>query len=197
MKKCILAVCIIVATGTSVAQEENSKKVFDQHVWGASVHSMAIDEQVALSSRVGEELTSINFFWQGEINNLLLSAGMGLLTYEDHGGYQVNVTDQYGNSSTKTASASGVDLNFEAGYRHKISKLNLDILAGFSSFNSSRSVDNCSDCPDEDIEIDSGSYIKPRIGYQFGEKWGAELSYTNYFTADVSNNIGLAFTFRN
>lgn len=199
MKKIIAAAYLAALTGTSVAEQGSTKSnnVFDQHEWGLSLNSMLIDSKVARDNKVSEELLSINFYWQGRINHLLVAAGIGVLEYDDYGDYGVRVEDQYGNRSTQKAEASGMDLNIEMGYRQQFSNLNLDILAGYSSFNSNRSVDNCSDCPDEDINVGSGGYVKPRIGYQFGKKWALELSYIEYFSADVSGNVGLAFTYRN
>lgn len=197
MKKHLaIGALLSVASMASAEEENNSKRLFDQGMWGVSLHSMLIDSEVAVANRVGEDLLRINFFIQGRIGNLLMSAGLGALSYDDLGSYSVRVEDQFGNQSTQSATASGMEFNTEIGYRHQISNFNMDLLGGYSYFNSSRSVTNCSDCPDEDLDISSGAYLKPSIGYQFGESWALELNYTSYASADVSDNMGLVFSMR-
>lgn len=202
MKPIFLACTLLAASFSSFAvdqvAEPSTKKSnpLDHHTWGVSLQTMSIDEEVAANNYIGDRMQSASLFWQGKKSNLLIGAGLGVLIMDDHGSYDVDVMRVGGGNTTKKAEAGGINFYFEAGYRHIIEKINLDLLVGFEKIRADRSVDNCSNCPEEEIDMDAGMYFKPRIGYQINDKFWMDLSYSSYLSGDLSNNIGLIFTFQ-
>ena len=202
MKNVFLS-CALLAASLSTLAVENAAEVapkksnpLDHHTWGVSLQTMSIDADVAANNYIGDSMQSASLFWQGKKSNLLIGAGFGILIMDDYGSYEVDVIEIGGGDDTKKAEAGGFNLYVEAGYRHLIEKLNLDLLVGVEKINADRSVDNCSNCPEEDIDIKAGMYFKPRIGYQFNDKFWMDVSYSSYLGGDISNNIGLVFTFQ-
>jgi hypothetical protein len=202
MKHIFLA-CTLLTTALSSFAVDNviestpkKSNPLDHHTWGVSLQTMSIDEEVAANNYIGDSMQSASLFWQGKKSNVLIGAGLGILLMDDQGSYEVDVMRVGGGNETRKAEAGGINFYFEAGYRHIIEKINFDLLVGFEKISADRSVDNCSNCPEEDIDIQAGMYFKPRIGYQVNDKFWMNLSYSSYLNADISNNVGLIFTFQ-
>jgi hypothetical protein len=202
MKHAFLASSLLAVSLSSIAMENTPVSMPQEthgsshHSWGFSLQTMSIDEKVAASNLIDDSMQSVNVYWQGKKSNLLVAAGIGLLMMDDNGSYDVDVMTYNGRRDSREAEAGGISFFIEGGYRHAIEKLNFDVLVGMEQIRADRSVDNCSNCPDEDIDIDAGLYFKPRIGYQFTDMFWMDLSYSSYVNGDISNNIGLAFTFK-
>ena len=175
--------------------DDNKNRVISKKI-GFVLNSMRLNDETAIKNNLGNKMQSYGVYGQVERSNgLLLGAGLGFLDFDDHGEYEVAVS--YGGSNSyfgEDATAQGFNFYGYAGYQHRIKNFGADVTTGFELIRAERTVTNCSDCPSEDLDIDAGLYIKPRVGYKFGETWGLDLTYTYYVNSDIDNNIGLEFT---
>ena len=116
----------------------------------------------------------------------------------DDAQYDVVVEDQYGNVSEAESTIGFTVLYVESGLTVKpVSRIRTDLLVGYNLFDKGvRSVNDCVDCPSDDLDIPVGAYVKPRISYIFhsdgtGEA-GIGLEYTRYLgESGVENAIML------
>jgi len=200
IKKLItLTAILVLSTSHSFSEEtiKNSKR-FDSKSFGFFLNTMTISEQSALDNELGQSVQSLGIYGQVEKNNgFLLGGGFGVLNFDDKGEFDVSV--QYSGSDSyfgEEATAGGFNLYAYVGYQLRAETLVANFTTGFEVFRVERSVHNCSGCPSEDLSIDAGLYLKPRVGFKFGETWWLDVTYTFYPSGDIENSYGLALSFR-
>lgn len=196
MNKTLTATMLCLAAASVDAGPANleNQKYFDSREMSISLGQSKISTGAAQKEGVGEDIQFAKIYLQGQRGTILVAAGIGFINFDDKNSISQRV-ERNGSVSTETSSASGLSLNLEGGFRYNISIVNLDMLAGIEYFKASRKIDNCTDCSEEDIEIDSGLYLKPRISAEFTPKFGMDLSYSVYTSSDLENSLALSATF--
>lgn len=196
MNKTFTATMLCLAAASVYAEPANleNQKYFDSREMGISLGQAKINSTAAQQAGVGQDIQFANFYLQGQKDSVLVAAGIGFINFDDKDSISQRV-ERNGSVSTETSSASGLSLNLEGGFRYNVSIINLDMLAGIEYFKASRKIENCTDCSEEDIEIDSGLYFKPRISAEFTPKFGMDLSYSVYTSSDLENSLALSATF--
>ena len=95
----------------------------------------------------------------------LFGGGLSIIFYDDNQEFKQAVEDFTGDTSVEESSAFATDIYAEVGYRHEFSDhLYLDVIGGYEyMLQSDRSISNCSNCFEEDIDLSAGLYLAPRL----------------------------------
>lgn len=181
-----------------LAESEESSGGFAYLSFGQAT----LDSDKATQEKITDSAKYLRLAGEGIKNNLMFGGGFSAYFYSDNADFSQYVQDQFGNQSTANSTADANNLFGEAGYTLNISNnLRMDLLAGYEYiFTSSRSIDNCSNCTKEDINIKSGAYLHPRLSFQStkdpsGFLYEVGLSYAKSFTGDVKNVLMLTLGF--
>ena len=162
---------------------------------GGFLESVAITPEIALR----EGVEDVAYGLGGEASYspegwFEASMGLGLIFYDDNASFSQTVQGagifNSGDISTESSDAQGILYFVEAGPKYSFID---DTLLGFakvgvSGLSSDRSIPNCSDCYEENIDIDAGMYLQLGIAYQF-ETWELLLKYNSYTGDEGLDNV--------
>ena len=162
--------------------------------WFAGLGQANIDGEEAFGQGIEDSALYIRLGLEFQRSSWLYGFGLSGLIYDDNAEFSQTVRDQFGNISTADSSAEAFDLYGEVGYRYMFSTATyLDFFTGYEQvLTSGRSISNCTDCYDDDIDIDSGLYLMPRLQFETQGGYIFSLSYRQYLSGDLENAI--AFT---
>lgn len=200
----ILSVCLpLCFTQPSRAESEPTSSTPDytaRHTIYLSAGEVALDSKIADSEGVGDKPTYVRFAWEAQKHTGIFGAGMSIFMYSDHESFSQRVERNYGGGrSTESSSAEAVNLYGEGGYSHQATdNVYFDILGGYELvLQSERSISYCSDCYSEDIDVDSGLYITPRMKVIADNGFTFLLAYHHYLSGDAEQglSVGLGYTF--
>ena len=190
-------ICVlIVLTGASysfandISEAQDDKSVS----WYLSLGQVNFDSPVALQEGVEDDA----FYWklgaEYQENNFIIGGGLSSFSYSDNESFSQEVEDAFGDRSTEDSSANAYNLYVEGGYQFEFGPgFSLAILAGIELvLSSERSIDFCSDCNEEDIDLESGLYLAPRIAYQFSNNIFVSGTYQQHIQGDVENSVFLS-----
>ena len=168
---------------------------------GGYLESVAIDSDIALREGVedtayglGVEAAYLPTGW------LDITMGLGLVMYDDNASFTQTVEQvglfNNGDITSADSDATGLLYFLEAGPSYSFVE---DTLVGFAKvgiagLDSDRSIPNCSNCYEENIDIDAGSYLQLGMAYQF-ESWELMFKYNSYLGDDGLDN-GLRISIR-
>ncbi|HEY3486542.1 MAG TPA: hypothetical protein VGL10_00615 [Gammaproteobacteria bacterium] len=134
---------------------------------------------------------------------LMVSTGIAFIAYDDNEEFDqdVEVVGGFDDGDIENAdsSATAAMLHVDMGPRFHMGESKSDYFAikgGFSSFlTSERSISNCSNCREEDIEIDGGGYIQTALGIG-SNSLGVAFRYSHYLDEEkgISNSLEAAVT---
>jgi hypothetical protein len=164
--------------------------------WNFSVDldSMKINSDAAEREYIDDKATVLGFAAEYDTgkNGIVVGGGFDLISYDDNAGF-----DQNTNRGNKSSNASGSLLYVEAGptlHFGTEAKAFFDARLGYSHMmQSERSIDYCSNCYSEDINIDGGAYGTLAIGRLLGDHFALSLEYQQFFSGDLDNSLGLKF----
>ncbi len=173
---------------------------------GGYLEQVNIDNNKARSEGVDDTAYAIGFSADYIINQYLsASLGSSIIIYDDEESFTetVQVVGGIDDGDIETADSSANAIQIYAGLGPQFffgnkSNAYFKAHAGLSNIlQSERSIGNCSDCREEDIDIDSGAYIQASLGYQF-KKLNFSAQYTQYANEDkgLSNTFRLVFASR-
>ena len=151
----------------------------------------SIESSKAQEEGIEDSATYLKLGFELQRSHWLFGAGFSGLFYDDNNEFKQTVQDYAGSTSTEDSSASASNLFAEAGYRYPVSgNIYADLFGGYEYiFSSERSIDNCSDCYSEDIEVESGLYLMPRIQYEVKNGLTLSLAYQHYLSGDIGNAL--------
>lgn len=152
------------------------------------------DKQVAIENGIDDSALSIRLGYEYRKTDYIFAGGITGLVYDDSDEFNQTVIDQFGNVSTAESSADAFGFYVEGGYEYPInSYAYADFMGGYEQiFSSSRSISNCSNCIDQDIDVDAGLYINPRLSVILDNSVFFSLGYQHYLGGDIENNIMLS-----
>lgn len=196
----LLTAVFSLATPTQAQNEEEPYAADRSKTWiyTISFETIGIDKEAAAQEFIKDSAWSINidaeYFFTSTLSS---SIGIGFLSYSDRAGFSQTVQSTFEGISTESSSADALPIYAEFGYRNFFGHSNRaywSARAGVSALAASqRGIDNCSDCREEDIDIDGGAYGLAGIGYRVGNTWSIGLQYKQYFSGDLENSVGLNF----
>ncbi len=174
--------------------KEPSKTQYRTNSWYVSLGEISFDSEVASQEGVKDTATYFRAAWEGQSNAILYAVGLSGYFYSDRQSFSQTVEDSSGSISTERSSAEAVNLYFEGGYSHSLSKnLSAEILGGYELvLQSERSISYCSNCSSSDIDIDGGLYTTPRIKFTADNGFTLALSYHVYLSGDVENAASIS-----
>lgn len=170
-----------------------------RHTFYLGVGELNIDKQIAHNEGVGSTPTYVRLGWEGQKHNGIFAAGMSVFMYSDRESFSQDTRSNYGRYATEKSSAEAVNLYGEGGYSFQATpNIYFDAVAGYELvLQSERSIAYCSNCYSEDIDIDSGLYLTPRMKVIADNGFTFLLSYHKYLSGDVNNglSIGLGYSY--
>ncbi|MEW6990264.1 outer membrane beta-barrel protein [Colwelliaceae bacterium 6441] len=199
LKNALLISAVLIST-KALAFDENLPLESNelQHRYYFSLGTTNIDSEVADQELIDDSATYIRIGWEGkkqlENNAIIFGAGISGLLYSDNAKFKQEVKSTFGKHSTASSSAESFGAYAELGYYHSLNeRADLGVFAGYDfAFSSSRSISNCSDCKSEDIDVDTGLYIMPKVKFAINQNWSLSLGYHHYLSGDVENTIAIS-----
>jgi hypothetical protein len=191
MKFSFVIVFSVVTFFSTAAFAETTQQSSNRWNWYLALGKAAFDEEKAQQEFIEDSAWSIRIAGGYQKSSLLFGFGLSGFFYDDNKQFSQTVQDQYGTVSTADSSADSVNLFGEMGYRFSLTdQFYFDFLGGYEQvLSSKRSISNCSDCYDENIDIKSGLYLLPRLQYKLESGFNFALSYQQNFTGDVKNVV--------
>ncbi len=166
--------------------------------FNVAVGQVSLDEETSLREGVEDSAFYMRFGWEGQSNKFVYGAGMSAYVYSDNEGFEQLVEEYDGDISRADSSAVAINLFFEGGYSHAVNEaVSFEGIAGFEpTISSERSIGNCTNCYEEDIDIGGGLYISPRVRFGGENTFSFLLAYHQYLTGDVDNGLTANFSWR-
>ncbi|WP_100658180.1 hypothetical protein [Alteromonas flava] len=205
MKKIVCALALAGISQLASAQEtlptHSTSGEWDVGVRAATIN---IDEATALSQGVEDTAYFIGFTGNYLQNNWITTLGMDIVVYDDNAEFsQVVVGDGLfndGDVSTESSSANGILLSVATGYQWVFGEradVSFALQGGFSQMlYSERSIDYCSNCYSEDIDVDGGLFVQATL-MKHNESIDVGLFLQQYVSGDgVDNALGAHLRFR-
>lgn len=194
-------------TTNSHAQEPSETDISAPDLTGRwlytfTLDNVSIDPAAAASPSARVDDSALNLGLEGEYffnDKFSMSLGFSFLSYDDKRPIVQPTVDQDGRRENSKSDASAIPLYTELGYKHFFAgqtNTYITARAGLSALLfSERNIAYCTDCNEEDIDINGGLYGAVGAGVLFGESWGMGLIYKNYFSGDLENSLGVTLSF--
>jgi hypothetical protein len=157
--------------------------------WSAHLGSMNIDSKVAEAQGINSSAWVFGAAAERYSSDSILTfvIGLDLISYDDYAEFRQNTT-----GGRKKSNASGGLGYIEFGPKVDFGKNNDNYFvahAGLSAmFSSSRSIDYCSDCYSESIDVNGGFYGVLGVGHTFNN-FDLGLQFQQYFSGDLDNSL--------
>lgn len=195
-------VSAFLATAAS-AQDSSDNGPFDPSgTWavGGGVEHVNFDKQQSAQELIEDSATALYFEGEYFFNRLFsTSFGMAFYSYDDNAAFSQWVEDWTGDEDYTSSDASGIPVYAEAGYKQFFGadgRTYITARGGLSlMLASERSISNCSDCREEDIEIDGGAYGALGAGVRLGNSFLLGVHYKHFFSGDIENASGISFSY--
>ncbi len=171
--------------------------------FGLGIAHFSLDQEAASKESIGD--TAFSFDLNASYHfapRFAVSAGLGFLQLDDNAKFteQVLVTDIFGSDvETATSEAKGIYYYGELLYiaTSASSPVQFKAGVGFGSIaGADRSIENCSDCTEIDIDLAGGPYATASIYRGFSDnKYNIGLSGNQFFSGDIKNTAALWFEY--
>ncbi len=196
-----LSVFSVTAMANTKNAENDANEAFDVSTiqtngWFVGIGQVNFDQKTAFNEGVDSGATTLHVAYEGQDGHFIYNAGMGIIMYDDNNGFSQQVENNYGNRSTASSDATAISLFGELGYSFilKPQAAHFDLTAGVEQyFASERSISNCSNCYSEDIDLNAGFYIKPKIKFINANGFTFSISYQHFAAGDAENSFSLNF----
>lgn len=202
--KNFLGLAALTLLSTNVFAEEEIKPA-DLGYWsfGGTAAIVNIDEETALLQGIEDSAYSVGFIADYHNSGWVTSLGLDIVVYDDNQEFSQTVIGDgllnNGDISTESSSANGVLLSVATGYRWEFGEKN-DVAAtlqgGFGvMLASERSIENCSNCFSEDIDVDGGAFVKASL-MKRTDSFDIGIFAQQYLGGDgITNAFGIAVNF--
>lgn len=188
---------LILATNVHAQESNDSFDPSGTWAFNFGVEQVSFDKEQAASPNARIDDSATGLILEGEYffsSHYSATVGIEFLQYDDDASFTQNTTDGYKNSD-----ASGMPIYGELGYKRFFGpgdRTYVTARAGMSiMLASDRSIANCSNCEEQDIEIDGGFYGMAGLGVRLGQNWALGAHYKSYFTGDIENAVGVSVSY--
>lgn len=197
MKPVVVIFGTILLGLSTVAVADNQWSSRNRLAWFGGLGSASLDSQAAAEEGIEDSALYIRLGVEFQRSHILYGVGLSGLFYDDNAEFSQTVEDLFGDVSTEDSTAEAFDLFGEVGYRYMLSAGSyMDFFGGYEHvLSSERSISNCSNCFEEDIDIESGVYLMPRYQYETEGGYLFTLLYRQYVSGDMENAIALTIGF--
>ncbi len=183
--KSILGVCLLTLAGSIQAATPS-----DFSTWRLSVDQLSLDSDKTASEGVDDSTIGLGLAIDIKRDHLVGGFGMYIGSIDDSRGFTQTVQDQYGNITEADSTVSVLSFFGEFGGSYQLlNEVFGELVAGYQTMSVDRSISNCSDCDSQDIPVDGGLYVKPRLKVALGEKYMLSASYMSYLSGDVTSGL--------
>lgn len=196
----LLLNCILLSSliSTSALANDTNQRQSDYTGWSWSGHvdHINIDEQTAYEQGIEKTATAIGGAaeYYSTASENTLSLGASILFYRDNEEFAQYVEDYWGHVDYSESDANAVMLFAEYGPKYRFGQDNMSFFSvrgGVSGIvGSERSINNCSNCYSEGIDIQGGVYGLIGIGQTLGS-FDISLQFQQYLSGDLDNTIRL------
>lgn len=203
MKKTISLTALALFCSSAFAQGKTLPADYGHWSFGASASIVNIDEDTARQQGVDDSAYAIGFTADYVQSSWVTTLGLDIVVYDDNEEFsQVVIGDGLfndGDVSVESSDANGVLLSVATGYRWTFGEKN-DVSATIQSgygvmLASERTIENCSNCFSEDIDVDGGLFIKASLMKQ-NESFDIGIFAQQFVGGDgVTNAFGIAVNF--
>lgn len=198
LKTYFLGASLLAATSLAAAPYNNNPNNADYTGWSWSGHvdHVTIDSKAAAEQWIEDSATAIGGaaeYYSSKTENTLV-LGASVLLYRDNAEFAQYVEDYWGDVDYTESDATAFMLFAEYGPKYRFGQDNMSfftVRGGVSGILASeRGISNCSNCYEEDIEIDGGVYGVLGIGQTLGSL-DLSLQFQQYLSGDLDNTIRL------
>lgn len=203
MTKTLLPCCLFTATlfaSTVFAAPATNRPANADYTgwsWSGHVDHVTIDSEAAASQWINDSATAVGGageYYSSNSENTL-SLGASLLFYRDNAAFSQYVENYWDSDARYEKSDANAFMLFaEYGPKYRFGRDNMTfftVRGGVSGIlGSERAITNCSNCYEEDIEIDGGLYGVLGLGQTLGSL-DLSIQFQQYFSGDLDNTIRL------
>lgn len=161
--------------------------------FGAHIGTNTLDSEAAESAYIEDTAWSIGGSANYSRGRWLTSMGISILIYDDNASFSQWTEDYFGDEGYSDSSATGAQVFFAFGPKWHFGEYQDFVVitqAGAGAiFESSRSIPNCSNCYEEDIDIDSGVFLKAAFMQNTTSAGAFGIGFTEYLSGDQVRTI--------
>ena len=180
-----VATCVALV---SLALTASADLEFTDYGGGLYVGYITMDSDDARDEGIDDQGILAGFRIDSVINrHYVLNAGLGLFYADDEDPFRQTVRQENlffdDDISTESSDIEGISAFLEAGVRFPVGfedRLRLGVNVGYHFIDAERTISNCSDCRDEDVDVDAGLYLSPAV-IAVIQAFKLDLSYQYYF----------------
>lgn len=200
MKKRTSAILLSALMGTGFSANAQDSDVAGEWGYTAYANVVNIDSDTALSQGIDDSAYSIGISADYLQNNWITSLGAEIIVYDDNAEFTQVVEGSgvfnRGDVSTESSTANAILAYVGTGYQWYFGEekdVALTLQGGFSHlFESTRSIDSCSNCYSEDIDVDAGAYVKASL-LRAGDTFSFGVHVQQFLGGDgLSNAFGIS-----
>jgi len=202
----LMGLCFALFTTSTFAQEDpaSAEPFNPAGSWAFSfgVEQVSFNKEQAASGEalIDDSATSLKL--EGEYffhSHYSTSFGLSIFLYDDLSPFSQTTKDSWGDYEDSSSDATGIPAHADVGYKRFFGNnasgyitLRLGISVMMSS---ERSISYCTDCYEEDIEIDGGFYSILGAGLRVGNSWLLGIHHQEYFSGDIERATGLNISY--
>ncbi len=153
-----------------------------------SLGSVSMDSSVK-NEGISDSAFGLKLGWEIKEQDFIYGFGIHSYMYDDAHSFSQQVESTWGSRSTEESDASGLALFGELGMSvARANNLDFQVLAGIElMLVSDRSIAYCSDCYSQDIDVNSGLYVLPRVALHANESFTLGVQYQHFFGGDLQS----------
>ncbi len=177
---------------TTIAMDVDS---IQTNNWNFGIGYYNLDKTTAQQECIDSSATYIHFGYEGQDGNFLFGGGISGYLLGDNCKFSQDIIDGWGDRSTESSDANAYGLYGELGYSFPITPgaVHFDLTGGVEKVWAERGISNCSNCYSENINLDSGFYIRPKFKFMSKGGFTFTIGYNYFPSADINNGITLTF----
>lgn len=197
-KNQLMALALGAFSATALAQGEMVESGSEYRgSWGVSGEMLSIDSEVAALNGIDDSGYGLGVSYSGEKGLFNFTTGLSFFFIDDNARFRQDVENSLtGKESTEKSSIDAGSIYIDAGIQYPVSdSFRLGLNGGYRYFDIDRSISNCRDCYSQNIDVESDTYIKPFVGFDFSERVSGNLAYFSY-TGDKGAESSAQFEVR-
>lgn len=186
----ILLPLFLTLSGNLIAQEQDYAGSWK---FGAHIGVDTLDSEAAANSWIEDSAWNVGGSASYAKGRWLTSFGLSILVYDDNAGFSQETENYFGDTETSDSAATGALLSFAFGPKWHFGEYQDTMVSTQAGVGvmimSSRSIPNCSDCYEEDIDINSGAFLKAAVLQNSGRVGAFGIGVTQYVSGDQVRTI--------
>lgn len=189
---------LILLSSNLYAQGENPPASYGQWKFSAHIGLETLDSEAAWQEYIEDSAYNIGFTADYAKGQWLTSLGLSIIVYSDDAGFSQTTRNNFGNVETSDSSATGAVFSFAFGPKWQLGEAQDTAVftqAGVGLMvESSRSISYCSNCYEEDINIDSGMFAKVGVLQNISVGSALGISLAQFLSGDQERTINFIWS---